>query len=725
PIRDVLRYAEGVGSALETAHAHDILHRDLKPSNVLVTADGRALLTDFGLAQLLRTTEASTTRSRDSEVDGQGIAGTPRYMAPEQILGKPLDRRSDIFSFGAVLYEMCTGRPAFSGNDAEILNAILHREPIAISRLNYEAPEELDRIVRKALAKDPEERYQNARDLLVDVRALRRRIDHAAYADEHAVDGGRHWKRPTMAWATTLVVTGAAVAVVVVVLTQRRASAPVPASPASVRIGVLMPHNISGSTDTAAWPEIVQALFVSELMGVESLAVVDPLWLNGVIENEIGEREPPRGPDLYKVFRNEALAFVIDGRITPTREGHRLQSNVVEPSTGEVRSSHDSVVTAEARLPEAVTTAAKSFLAFLESEGLTVVADKDLRPWFSHGTRNLEALKAFLLYSKYALRHEPGGAKYLVRAMELDPTFVTPRIWCIPGLVSSGRIDEALEHQRVLLKLFPTASPFEQAMIEWAGAFLEGDPAAEVQHLETALEYAPGNNILLVNLAETRLGLGDFDGALGGLEPALRLRWRYPYLYTLQGAALIGTGKFAEAKQALHLAVDISPVDAGVYGMLYALHRRDREIPEAERYRRLYTSRAQELGWDPTRQHEELAGHMISVGMYGGAAEILREAIAMNPARPSSHARLGEALYKAGKAGEAIRHYSRALELDPKFSEAHVMLGKIHEAQGSFQAAMQHYERFLASGRKGPLVHDAQRRLERLRSTTPAAAPRR
>ena len=105
-------------------------------------------------------------------------AGTSAYMSPEQILGKTIDVRSDLFSFGAVLYEMSTGQPAFAGADrGAIFDAILNREPVSITRLNYAVPPDLERIVRKALAKRPDERYQNALDLLTDLRTLRRQTE--------------------------------------------------------------------------------------------------------------------------------------------------------------------------------------------------------------------------------------------------------------------------------------------------------------------------------------------------------------------------------------------------------------------------------------------------------------------------------------------------------------------------------------------------------------------
>ena len=225
PVPTILRIAEDLATALQAAHAHDVLHRDVKPRNVLITPDGRALLGDFGLARILPPTEVASSLStqKASLTQTGAIVGTPRYMSPEQALGKPLDARSDIFSLGTVLYEMCTGSPAFSpSEEGGLYEAIIHREPEPISRFTYEVPAELERIIRKTIAKLPEERYPDARDLLVDLCALRRKLEHEEYAEAHPREtvrapGRRRWT----AALVTLTAVAAAAAIALWLTTQR------------------------------------------------------------------------------------------------------------------------------------------------------------------------------------------------------------------------------------------------------------------------------------------------------------------------------------------------------------------------------------------------------------------------------------------------------------------------------------------------------------------------
>jgi tetratricopeptide (TPR) repeat protein len=482
-----------------------------------------------------------------------------------------------------------------------------------------------------------------------------------------------------------------------------------------VRVAVLPPQNASPDAITAGWPELTQALLVHELIGVEGLAVVDPLRLNGVLQEALGPGPARRGPALYAALRGEALAFVVDGSITPVRNGHRLQWNVVEAAGGVVQSSHDAVVGSEEQLGEAVAGAARNLLEFLEREGTPVVADKDLRPWLARGTNSVEAMKAFLTYSRYALRYEPGGAPYLDRAIALDPSFVSARVWRIPSLVAGGRMQQAQDDYRVLRQLALKASAFDQAMIDWVGAFLAGDPAAEVRHLERALQYAPDNNILLVNLAESRISNADLTGALRALEPALRFRWSYPALYTMQGTILIRQGRLAEAKRALREAAQMAAVDAGVYGMLSALCRRDGEAAEADQYQALYVARSEELGWDAAEQQDVLGGYLGSVGLHELAVRTLRQAAASSPGSAARQVHLAEALRQAGRPAEAAAACARALELDPKSPSAHRVLGAVYEDQGEPLEALRQYEAYLATGPKGPSLREVEARMAYLR----------
>ena len=176
PLETLLDYAMQIAAALEIAHKNGIVHRDVKPSNIFVTSGGEVKLADFGLAKRARldNTPISEGPTISAPLTGRGsIVGTVAYMSPEQAQDKDIDARSDIFSFGIVLYEMATGKRAFPGESpVTIIGEILHKDPKPIRELNPQVPEEFQRIVGKTLEKDREDRYQTAHELMVDLRRL-------------------------------------------------------------------------------------------------------------------------------------------------------------------------------------------------------------------------------------------------------------------------------------------------------------------------------------------------------------------------------------------------------------------------------------------------------------------------------------------------------------------------------------------------------------------------
>jgi two-component system LytT family response regulator len=180
PVEDIVSVGTQMADALEAAHELGVAHRDIKPANIMLASRGHVKLLDFGLAKVAR----SMIQGETQLLTKVGVvAGTVHYMSPEQALGRAIDRRSDIFSLGAVLYEMATGRPPFGGESpSEVIARLLREQPEAIARFNYELPADLERIIRKCLEKDAGRRYQSARELRVDLEGVMREAAPAAEA---------------------------------------------------------------------------------------------------------------------------------------------------------------------------------------------------------------------------------------------------------------------------------------------------------------------------------------------------------------------------------------------------------------------------------------------------------------------------------------------------------------------------------------------------------------
>ena len=313
PLDQTLRYGVEIADALDKAHRQGIVHRDLKPGNVMITKSGVKLL-DFGLAKAMAPaaqpsglTSLPTVAGAANLTQAGTILGTFQYMAPEQLEGKEADARTDIFALGAVLYEMVTGRKAFSGtSQASLISSIMKEEPAPISGIQPMSPPALDRVVRNCLSKDPEDRWQSARDVANELKW----IAEGSQAGVPTKVSARRRSRERIAWALAALATAAAVLLAVVVF--RR-----PERPAQlVRASIVLPEK-TFIGDVALSPEGGKLAFT-----VANTAGQLTLWVRDLdtsaahpIAGSEGARFPFWSPD------GRFVAFFADAKLKKVEAG--------------------------------------------------------------------------------------------------------------------------------------------------------------------------------------------------------------------------------------------------------------------------------------------------------------------------------------------------------------------------------------------------------------------